>query len=59
MRMDRFPRRCQKEVVVFHNEGTSTCQVVSTEFILSFAGHFYEGKEICLSLNPFSALFGF
>jgi hypothetical protein len=51
MRMDRFSRRCQEEVVVFHDESTKNSQIVCTEFILSVAGHFYEGKVIFWSLQ--------
>jgi hypothetical protein len=51
MRMDGFPPRSQEEIVVFHDETTKTSQIVCTEFDLSFAGHFYEGKVICWSLQ--------
>jgi hypothetical protein len=51
MRMDRFLRRSEKEAVVFYNESTKTSAIVCIEFILSFAGHFYEGKMICRSLQ--------
>jgi hypothetical protein len=45
--MDGFPPRSQEEIVVFHDEVTKTSQIVCTEFDLSFAGHFYEGKVMC------------